>query len=117
MSSWRDAASAESQEDMDNLFNEAPVFAKTMLAKSGEFFPYALAVTQDGETKMVAGYTGSERPPSAEVLTLLGGHRHDSPHPISDEGIRRGGAVWAGNCAGGRAPHLAFRLGGARHLN
>ena len=71
MNSWRDSASAESQADMDNLFNEAAIFARQMFATSGEFFPYALAITQDGRTKMVAGYTGSERPPSAEVLTLL----------------------------------------------
>jgi len=71
VSSWRDSASVESQADMDNLFNEAPAFVKQMLAKSGEFFPYALAVTQDGRKKMVAGYTGSEHPPSTEVLTLL----------------------------------------------
>lgn len=56
---------------MDNLFSEAPNLARQMLAKSGEFFPYALAITQDGRTKVIAGYSGSEHPPSAELLTLL----------------------------------------------
>ena len=42
-----------------------------MLAKHGEFFPYAVAMGQNGEIAMVAGYTGTEQPPSADVLAVL----------------------------------------------
>jgi hypothetical protein len=42
-----------------------------MLAKHGEFFPYAVAMSRNGEIAMIAGYTGTEKPPSAEVLGIL----------------------------------------------
>jgi hypothetical protein len=71
VSSWRDSASPESQSDLDALSNAAWPFAEQMLAKHGEFFPYAVAMRQNGEIAIIAGYTGSEKPPSAEVLTLL----------------------------------------------
>jgi hypothetical protein len=56
---------------MDALLNEALPFARQMLAKHGEFFPYAVAMNRDGQIAMIAGYTGSERPPSTEVLDIL----------------------------------------------
>ena len=42
-----------------------------MLAKHGEFFPYAVAVRRNGQIAMIAGYTGTEKPPSADVIRLL----------------------------------------------
>ena len=42
-----------------------------MLEKHGEFFPYAVVIRPDGQTAMIAGYTGTETPPSAEVLAVL----------------------------------------------
>lgn len=71
MSSWRDTASAECQSDLDALLNEALPFAKQMLSKRGEFFPYAVAMRRNGQVAMIAGYTGSEKPPSSEVLDIL----------------------------------------------
>ncbi len=71
MSSWRDSVSAECQSDVDSLLDAALPLAKQMLAKHGEFFPYGMAMSRDGQTSMLAGYTGSERPLSADVLTLL----------------------------------------------
>jgi hypothetical protein len=56
---------------MDALLNAALPFAKQQLAKHGEFFPYGVAMTRDGKITMIAGYTGSDRPPSTEVLDIL----------------------------------------------
>jgi hypothetical protein len=56
---------------MDRLLNLALPFAQQMLAKHGEFFPYAMATSQDGQDRMIGGYTGIEKPPSAELLSLL----------------------------------------------
>lgn len=42
-----------------------------MLAKHGEFFPYAVAMSRNGQIAMIAGYTGTEKPPSADVLAVL----------------------------------------------
>jgi hypothetical protein len=56
---------------MDALLNASLPFAKQQLAKHGEFFPYGVAMGRDGQIRMVAGYTGTERPPSTEVLDIL----------------------------------------------
>jgi len=51
--------------------NAALPFATQMLAKHGEFLPYAVAMKGDGQIAMVAGDTGSEQPPSADVLAVI----------------------------------------------
>jgi hypothetical protein len=56
---------------MDALLGAALPFAKQQLAKHGEFFPYGVAMSRDGQIGLVAGYTGTERPPSTEVLDIL----------------------------------------------
>jgi hypothetical protein len=56
---------------MDALLNAALPFAKQQLTKRGEFFPYGVAMARDGQIGLVAGYTGTERPPSTEVLDIL----------------------------------------------
>jgi len=71
VSSWRDSASAECQSDLDELLNTALPFAAQLLAKHGEFFPYAVAMKGDGQIAMIAGYTGSEQPPSADLLAVI----------------------------------------------
>lgn len=71
MTSWRDSTSEQVQGDVDGLLNAALPFGQEMLAKHGEFFPYAVTLGDDGEGRMVAGYTGNEHPPSAEVRSLL----------------------------------------------
>ena len=77
MTSWRDSASRQSQDDFDGLLNVTLPFAQQMLAKGGEFYPFGAAVTATGETRLFAGDPGQgEHPASAEVLsTLLGGFR------------------------------------------
>ncbi|HKV30606.1 MAG TPA: hypothetical protein VJT14_06280 [Candidatus Dormibacteraeota bacterium] len=51
--------------------NAALPFAQQMLAKHGEFFPYAVAMRRDRQIAMIAGYTGTEKPPSTEVIDIL----------------------------------------------
>ena len=77
MTSWRDSASGQTQDDLDGLLNVTLPFAQQMLAKSGEFYPFGAAVTADGETRLLAGDPSQgEHPARAEVLsTLLGGLR------------------------------------------
>lgn len=89
MTSWRETASPECQADLDELLNAALPFAQQMLAKHGEFFPYAVAMNRDGQIAMIAGYTGTEQPPSADVLAVL----YDGLRAKADE--NRGAAVVA----------------------
>ena len=56
---------------MDALLNAALPFAKQQLTKHGEFFPYGVAMSREGQIALIAGYTGTERPPSTEVLDIL----------------------------------------------
>jgi hypothetical protein len=79
MTSWRDSASQQSQDDLDGLLKVTLPFAQQMLAKSGEFYPFGAAVTASGETQLIAGDpTQGERPASTEVLSsMLDGFRQD----------------------------------------
>jgi hypothetical protein len=69
--SWRDTASQECQDDLDRLLQEALPLARQLLAKRGEFYPYAVKLSNSGETGMVAAYEGSEHPASTDLLTML----------------------------------------------
>ena len=71
MASWRESASQQAQADLDGLLNAALPFGQQMLETYGEFFPYGVALSVEGEARMVAGYTGDERPPSVDVLSTL----------------------------------------------
>jgi len=74
---------------MDTLLNAALPFAQQQLAEHGEFFPYGVAMKRDGRTGMVAGYAGTERPPSTEVLDVI----YEGLRSKADE--NRGAAVVA----------------------
>lgn len=79
MTSWRDSASQQTQDDLDGLLNDALPFAQQMLEKNGEFYPYGRALTLDGEGIALGGWTGDDRPASQEVLSvLLDGVRHNT---------------------------------------
>lgn len=72
MASWRDHASRQAQSDLDGLMDQAFPFAKQMLARHGEFFPYAVGVSQLGEVRMFAAEPGTgEQPASTDVLRDL----------------------------------------------
>lgn len=77
MTTWRDSAAQQSQDDLDGLLNATLPFAQQMLAKNGEFYPFGAAVTAGGETRLVAADPGrGEHPASAEVLSsMLDGFR------------------------------------------
>jgi hypothetical protein len=70
MTSWRDTASTEAQDDLDGLLNSALSFAQQQLAKHAEFYPFALAVNLDGETVTIGARPapGQEHPNSADVI-------------------------------------------------
>jgi hypothetical protein len=78
VTSWRDAATADAQNDLDGLVNAALPFATQMLESHGEFFPFGVALDGSGATRMVAGDPGhGEQPASADVLsTLVAGLRN-----------------------------------------
>lgn len=70
MTSWRDDASAEAQQDLDELLSASLGFAQQQLAEHGEFFPYSVVVRDDGPIEMVAAVPdiGNDRPASADVI-------------------------------------------------
>lgn len=72
VTSWRDSATQQAQDDLDGLLDASLPFAQEMLDKHGEFFPYALAVSGSGETMQMAGDPGEgEQPSSVAVLQIL----------------------------------------------
>jgi len=70
VSSWRDIASPQAQEDLDGLLAAAIDFAQQQLASHGEFFPFAAAVRTDGSAEMIHARpdTADERPPASQVI-------------------------------------------------
>ena len=71
MTSWRDSATQEAQDDMDNLLNATLPFAKDQLAKHGDFLPFGAVVTGDGETVFLASYSGEPGATSRDLLAML----------------------------------------------
>ena len=72
VTSWRDSATQQTQDDLDGLLEESLPFAQEMLKKHGEFFPYALAISASGEIMHVAGDPDDgEQPSSVAVLQTL----------------------------------------------
>ena len=85
VSSWRDSATQQAQDDLDDLddldglVNASLPFAQQMLDEHGEFFPHAVALDETGDLRMIAGDPGQgEQPASASVLaTLVDGLRRE----------------------------------------
>ena len=71
MTSWRDSASRQAQDDLDGLLNITLPFAQQMLADHGEFYPFGATVTSSGQKRLLAGELGREHPASGDVLSLL----------------------------------------------
>jgi hypothetical protein len=73
MTSWRDSVPEAVQEDLDGLFNVALDAASEFLVKNGAFFPFGFSVDAEDAVAMFGADPGlGERPPSTEVLRLLG---------------------------------------------
>jgi hypothetical protein len=60
-------ASSETEEIMTTMIP----LAKQMLEKHGTFAPYGGAMTTNGKVVTVVGYSGTELPPSQEIITAL----------------------------------------------
>ena len=73
MASWRDRASQEVQDDLDGLLDASLPLAQQLLGqRGGEFLPYAVALDERRETRIVAADANlGEQPPSKEVLKRL----------------------------------------------
>lgn len=72
MTSWRDTASPQAQDDLDGLLNAALPFAQQQLDAHGEFFPYGIVIERSGSSRLVAGDPdGSDRPASLDVLAVI----------------------------------------------
>ena len=72
MTSWRESASQQAQDDLDGLLNAVLPFAEQTLAKYGEMYPFGAAVTADGDFKMLAAVPASgDHPASQDVLNDL----------------------------------------------
>ncbi|WP_222613134.1 hypothetical protein [Undibacterium jejuense] len=48
-------------------------FARTMLERAGEFYPFGATLSQQGEVAAVGGYNGEEHPIPTEIYKLLAG--------------------------------------------
>jgi hypothetical protein len=59
--------------DLNSLLEVVLPFAQEMLAKHGEFYPFAATMTPQGQIGLTEGYTGEERPNSQELVDLLVG--------------------------------------------
>ena len=59
--------SPEGSADMDSMLEAALPFAQQMLAKHGEFYPYALSMSATGAIAMVAADVGTEKPNALEL--------------------------------------------------
>ena len=67
------------KQEVESLLDAVMPFAKQMLEKHGEFFPFGASMASDGKVSMVAAYEGSERPPSQALIeTLTQGFRSDA---------------------------------------
>jgi hypothetical protein len=72
MTSWRDATPQPVQDDLDKLVLVAIDTAQNLLQKQGEFFPFGVTTSNDGEERLVAaGLELGERPASRAVLDSL----------------------------------------------
>jgi len=58
--------------DLDQLLNALLPFAKQMLEKHGEFYPFSATMQRDGAIRLVNGVIGdSEHPRPTEIIAFL----------------------------------------------
>jgi hypothetical protein len=72
MASWRDSASEQAQADLDSLVEASLPFAQHMLEEHGALLPYGVALSTEGQVRMVAADVGQQaRPSNLELVALL----------------------------------------------
>jgi hypothetical protein len=72
MTSWREATPGPVQDDLDSLVGMGIDAARHMLQRNGEFFPFGVTLTSDGEQRLAAASSElGERPASVAVLDVL----------------------------------------------
>jgi hypothetical protein len=73
VSSWRDSVSEGAQEDLDQLLSMALDLAQDLLSKHGEFLPFAVTLSLEGEGTIVGGDAAllGEQPQSETVRESL----------------------------------------------
>lgn len=70
--SWRDDTPQAVQDDLDLLADQALSAAQHFLAQNGDFYPFAVTQSDDGEPAMAGADPGEgEHPSSQAVLDLL----------------------------------------------
>ena len=79
MTSWRDSTSPAAQDDLDGLLDTGLKAAEDFLARRGQFHPFAVAVSLDGQDRFLASAGSSDRPHATDLLDdLLAGVRSDA---------------------------------------
>jgi hypothetical protein len=63
--------SAVAKRQSEELMNAVLPFAEQMLRNHGEFFPFGAIVNKAGKIEQQGAWTGSEHPPSQEVIEVL----------------------------------------------
>jgi hypothetical protein len=70
MTSWREDATQQTQDDLDALLTAGLGFAQQLLEKHGEFFPFAVGISLEGDAELIAAVPegAGEQPDSLEVI-------------------------------------------------
>jgi hypothetical protein len=72
MATWRDTTSSTAQDDLDGLLTAAIEFAEQNLVEHGGMYPFAVAVSEDGEIDILAFEPDEgEEPEPEDVLEEL----------------------------------------------
>jgi hypothetical protein len=102
MTSWRDHASEQAQDDIQNLIDAVLPLAQQQLNRRGGFFPFGATVDVQGEVTIIAEYPApSEQPDSKDLLqSLYGGLQEQASELraavfVSDVATAEGDAIRA----------------------
>lgn len=72
MSNWGDDLSERAKTEMDQILSVAIAFAEKMLEEQGAFYPFAVKLTDAGDTEMVTAPAGADDPLAALTEKLAG---------------------------------------------
>jgi len=71
MESWRDSLSEDAQDEMDELLSHSLEAAIEFLEKNKQFYPFAFALSADGDISLQAIDTGQEFNNSSSLIVEL----------------------------------------------